>query len=76
MYALGFAGTCMLMLCSTNTVTLVLALAVFVLLLLFLVYQRRIEDWLRPAADWMHEYVEFSSLPLSIALARHRTIAD
>ncbi|KAM5544922.1 hypothetical protein V8D89_001820 [Ganoderma adspersum] len=37
--------------------SLALTLAVVALLLLFLVYQRRIEDWLRPAADWMHETI-------------------
>ncbi len=26
-----------------------------ILLILFLAFQRRIEDWLRPFADWMHE---------------------
>ena len=39
------------------TVSVVLALVAIALLVLFLVYQHRIEEWLRPFADWMHECV-------------------
>ena len=33
-----------------------MGIVLIVLLILFLVFQRRIEDWLRPFANWMHEY--------------------
>ncbi len=46
-----------------STVSVALALAVTVLLILFVVYQSRIEEWLRPFADWMHEYAIISTLP-------------
>ncbi|KAM5544917.1 hypothetical protein V8D89_001815 [Ganoderma adspersum] len=35
--------------------TVAVAVVLIVLLILFLAFQRRIEDWLRPFADWMHD---------------------
>ena len=38
-----------------------MGVVLLVLVILFLAFQRRIEDWLRPFADWMHKYA-FCSL--------------
>ncbi|KAM5544918.1 hypothetical protein V8D89_001816 [Ganoderma adspersum] len=46
--------------------SLALTLAVVALLLLFLVYQVRIEEWLRPAADWMHDTPGGWLIPIAI----------
>ncbi|KAI1786583.1 hypothetical protein LXA43DRAFT_1064958 [Ganoderma leucocontextum] len=43
-----------------------LALAVIVLLILFLVYQQRIEEWLRPVAEWMHDTPGGWLIPIAI----------
>ena len=49
------------------TGTVAMGVVLLVLVILFLAFQRRIEDWLRPFADWMHEYVGFLRNGLSSA---------
>ena len=45
-----------------------MGVVLLVLVILFLAFQRRIEDWLRPFADWMHEYAFCSRFLCSICL--------
>ncbi|KAM5544056.1 hypothetical protein V8D89_002242 [Ganoderma adspersum] len=46
--------------------TVAMAVVLVVLLVLFLAFKRRIEDWLRPFADWMHDTPAGWLIPIAL----------